>query len=395
MNPRNVFLFARAFAAVIVFAVAALAKAPAGATDKQDSIDRLIQQLGSDDFEAREEASRKLADCDDALPKLRAAAKSEDAEVVWRAKRLVQGITRRLRDKALKELFADLNVEGIDRFIDRMVTEKDYATPQRWELAYKFAQEAAARASKLSGRQFDAPTLNLPKMDIMKQCPEFRSNDMKLQVEGIYPAGKILRQCLVVSSGDCPVTECLDNCVVFVNGDMEGCGVIRDSIVFCNGNLGNVTCVRRSMIFCTGKLGASCTHDNSVFDVLAISGVTSAKDNVYINLNAIQVVSNERNQFIQTDAGPLRLFTLFDPAMMGIELAAADGGSRVASVRAGTPFAKAGFQKGDLILRVDKTTDGSLEAIRKYLRRRVAGDEALFKVRRGDKVLELKVQFPD
>ncbi len=63
-------------------------KAPAKPTKEQ--IARLIAQLGNDDFEAREEATKKLWEAGDvAEPALQEAAKSDDAEVSRRAKDLL------------------------------------------------------------------------------------------------------------------------------------------------------------------------------------------------------------------------------------------------------------------------------------------------------------------
>ena len=70
---------------------------------------------------------------DDALAKLRQAAKTDDPEVRRRAEQLVELITKRLGDKAVQELLTEVNKEGVDRFIDRMATAKDYATAERWD----------------------------------------------------------------------------------------------------------------------------------------------------------------------------------------------------------------------------------------------------------------------
>lgn len=394
MGTRKILLFAPAL--VVLICAMVPAQGPAPATDKKNDIDRLIQQLGSDDFEVREEATHKLAGHDDALAKLRQAAKTDDPEVRRRAEQLVELITKRLGDKAVQELLAEVNEEGVDRFIDRMATEKDYATAERWAVAYKLAGAAAARASKLSGRQCDAPTLDLSNMPTLTECPRVACNGSKVCINGLDRDVTSLSGSLVVSSGSLQHFTGVDHCVLLVNGDMKGCTVVTNSVVFCNGNLGYITSVRNSIILCTGEFKGSTGADGNLFDVHKMGRHTSAHDNVYINLNEVQGAKPaDRNQFIQTKEGPLRLFTLFDTAMMGIELTAADGGAKVASVRDGSPFAKAGFRKGDLVLQVGKESDASVEAVRKYLRRRAAGDEAVFKVRRGDKDVELTVQVPD
>lgn len=396
MNTRRTLLFAPAFAAALFCAAVALAEAPAAPPEKQDEIDRLIKQLDSNDFEIREDATHKLAANDDALPKLREAAKSTDPEVQGRAQRLVEIITKRLGDKAIQELLTEVNKEGIDRFIDRMATAKDYATPERWEVAYKLAEAAAARASKLGGRSFEAPRLELSAMPMLPEFPRVGCGRCKVRLSGLDHNITSLGGCLVVSEGSLQHITSVDSCVLLVNGDMEGCTGVSNCVIFCNGNLGYITGVNDSIILCTGEFKGSTVADHSFFHVQKMGRHTSAHDNVYVNVKEVKGAKPaDRNQFIQTEEGPLGLFSLFEPAMMGVELAAADGGCKVASVRDGTPFAKAGFLKGDLVLGMDKEPELSTEVIRKYLRRRPPGDEVVFKVRRGDKVVETKVKITD
>src|ERR671931_2307711 len=72
---------------------------PVPAADKTDAarITKLVEQLGSGDFEEREKASKELDDIGaPALEALRKAAASEDAEVRHRAQDLVRKIERRI-----------------------------------------------------------------------------------------------------------------------------------------------------------------------------------------------------------------------------------------------------------------------------------------------------------
>ncbi|MCE9528712.1 MAG: hypothetical protein K8R36_21920 [Planctomycetales bacterium] len=61
---------------------------------KDDPVAPLIQQLGNDDFKKREEAEERLVELGfPAIEALRAATKSDDSEVVFRAKRALKRIT--------------------------------------------------------------------------------------------------------------------------------------------------------------------------------------------------------------------------------------------------------------------------------------------------------------
>src|SRR5262245_14937573 len=80
------------FLLLAVLAAGLLAALPTTAAEKVDSnrIGKLIEQLGSGDFAERERASQALdAIGADAMDALRAATKSDDAEVRRRAEDLV------------------------------------------------------------------------------------------------------------------------------------------------------------------------------------------------------------------------------------------------------------------------------------------------------------------
>jgi hypothetical protein len=395
MTRRKAFLFAPAF--VVLVCAAVQAQAPAAPPDKKHDIDRLIQQLGSDDFEVREEATRKLADRDDALPKLREAMKSGDREVQLRAERLAARIARRLENRRLPELVAGVNKVGLDRFIDQMATRKDFATSARWELAYQLARAAVMRASKVGGKEFSLPELDLSTMTTLTECPPSGPTKAKvLLANGDRGDGEAVEGCLLISSG--PLAEQLvavDGSVLFVNGDVKGCGSVNESVIFCNGEIGYINEVRNSIVIATGGFAGSTGAKGCFFQVQSVGGHTSSRDNVYVNLKEVAAKTSAGNQFVQTEEGPLQMFQLFNPASMGLQTSSADGWAKVDGVGDGTPFARAGFLKGDLVLGLDKGPFGSPELFRRFLRRRGAGDEAVFKVQRGDKVVDLKVQFTD
>lgn len=89
---------ASAFVALVLLGCSAtlglFAQDPTNTLDKA-RIDRLVQDLGSDSADIRETATRELRNLGSAvLPQLREAAKSPDAEVAYRAERLVEEIQR-------------------------------------------------------------------------------------------------------------------------------------------------------------------------------------------------------------------------------------------------------------------------------------------------------------
>ena len=89
---------------------------------------------------------------------------------------------------------------------------------------------------------------------------------------------------------------------------------------------------------------------------------------------------------------PLGFIKFFDPSQAGISVEGAKGGVAIKQVAPDKPFARAGLRSGDVPLAIDGTVVPSPESFRRLLRRKLAvGKDAAFKVRRGEKTLEIRV----
>src|SRR5262245_61500856 len=77
---------------------------PAG--DRKADIKQWIVQLASRDFRVREAAQRRLLDREDAIPALRQALSSSDAEVRRRVTEVLDGFARKTAQRALDRLVA-------------------------------------------------------------------------------------------------------------------------------------------------------------------------------------------------------------------------------------------------------------------------------------------------
>jgi hypothetical protein len=85
------------------------------------ALTRLIEQLGSNQFEERERATRQLMQLDTIPVELRAAGKSPDLEVRRRATRIIATIQKGRAGRALQEA-ANLAKEGrVDEVVERAV----------------------------------------------------------------------------------------------------------------------------------------------------------------------------------------------------------------------------------------------------------------------------------
>jgi uncharacterized protein (TIGR03067 family) len=85
-------------------------------TESEKEVKRWIDQLGSERFQDREEATRKLLKLGkSALPKLKEALKSTDAEVRHRAQRLIDGILVPDLEKELARLRGTWRLVSLER----------------------------------------------------------------------------------------------------------------------------------------------------------------------------------------------------------------------------------------------------------------------------------------
>jgi serine protease Do len=75
---------------------------------------------------------------------------------------------------------------------------------------------------------------------------------------------------------------------------------------------------------------------------------------------------------------------------LGVELETADGRPRITNVMDGTPAAKVGLRKNDLVLALNGTDMKDMDQFRNEIGKHKPGDEVTLKVRRGDVELELK-----
>jgi putative serine protease PepD len=79
-------------------------------------------------------------------------------------------------------------------------------------------------------------------------------------------------------------------------------------------------------------------------------------------------------------------------AYLGVQITtAAGGGARVATVRAGTPAAKAGLKAGDVITKVDGTSIGSSDELQQAIDSLKPGDRVTLAIRRGGQTRTVQV----
>jgi hypothetical protein len=127
------------------------------------------------------------------------------------------------------------------------------------------------------------------------------------------------------------------------------------SVVFVDGNL-NVEVIGNSVVFCTGTVRSG-GIDNSVI----FAGGTIECDGRF---------QTGANFLHPKDTTVMPSFRRFQPAQMGTEIQIVKDQVQLVSVRADTPFGKAGGRAGDRVLSVNGEAVGSTDHLNRLLRRR-------------------------
>jgi hypothetical protein len=382
--------------------VVAVLPLPVSAADKEDSageIEKLVRQLGDQSFDRREEASRQLRGREDAIPALRKAAKSGDAEVARRAAELLDLYARKDFER-LKALAKDGRVdEAVENLVRRKKWDDERAC---WQVMAELAGVLCEREKKAFGwasvpdngtnpgrdfRRFEAarPSRKPPWMiSEVGSIPERREQtdgflirveemttgrnmnwgDSFLAVRGevridqfscstLFAGSSVRGKCafasLIVCDGDCSLKDGAQDSLIIARGDVRLGGMVR---------------------FCHIVSGGKVHYDRPA------------------NVEKTEAKENEPNL--------LGFVKFFDPTKIGIKVESAEGVVRVKEAEKGKAFAAAGLRADDLISSLGGDAVKDADQFRRLLRAKLAVEgETTFKVRRGDKVLEVPVKHKD
>ncbi len=110
----------------IGFVLSASADEPKKTPASDEAVASLIAQLGSPDFDKREEATRKLGEMPEALSALRRTAETEkQPEVAQRARSILPALTKRIGADKLKRLPFYTKHRQFDRMVELMVAWRE------------------------------------------------------------------------------------------------------------------------------------------------------------------------------------------------------------------------------------------------------------------------------
>ncbi|HEV3144910.1 MAG TPA: PDZ domain-containing protein [Gemmataceae bacterium] len=364
-----------------------------------EMIARWVEQLGDKSFRTREDATRTLVDCEQAVPFVaRAAGTSTNPEIRRRGAAIMVRFNERAWSRFQKEFPTLLQQHELDRLVDGMVFWRE-------RLNKRCRDEIALLADDVmqpivTGRLKKKPAINLrPDFLLVNKRDSFDIADSTIplaerQLKGrrapLWDVGSCqqvfaisrqiaadgsLRSCIFVSRDSARfgnLVECCalsnssaqvamtDEAFLFVDGDLVAEG-IGDSIVFCTGK---VTILNggayRSIVIAKGKITTRQPNGDGI------------------------LLSNDTKSF-----GILRLY---EPARMGIEVAADAERVSITRVLPDTQLRSAGVKVGDRIVAVGDDKVSSLAEMTKFLRRKSVEFLPFFiTVERDGKTLELVV----
>lgn len=365
----------------------------------EEEIDKLISQLGDDQFKVREEATRQLISMRQrALLALRKAANAEDLEVRLRARLIIERIQRLQASEQVASIVARAKRGEMDQFIDQIVERRTVADDACWEAVLGLARQMAESATQVSGKAFSVPRHDFLKGAVITDLLSEKSNlSGKRVLTDDLRAASYIHSSLVICRGPLETKEYyLYASIIFTNGPIKVGGYIRNSIIFCNGDIRVSGYIWGSVIVATGEVYVDGYIHESLLEVKAahIRHGYSSKS-IYLNLKTIDTDSSREDRTIPTEVGPLRLFRFFDPVQVGLDVTVDMTGARLVKVHAGSVFANAGFQKNDLIIALDGHNVKSLVEFKSLLRRYAMGDAVDITFSRSEKKLKRVVLFSE
>jgi hypothetical protein len=388
--------------AAVVCLTAALSLAPTGrhclaeepAGGKPD-IDDLITRLGSESFEAREVATRRLMEREDAIPALRGAIKSRDPEVARRAREILESLARREKERAFAALADAAKRGAVDQAVERLVRR------EKWDDEVACWRVMASLGNKLtdleretykkaspwttSGRMGEQLFPTYVKLFRLKttgagSAPALWERRLVLRAEEILEGGNI-EVSLFAVSGSIKVRG-LQNCAIFAGGSVDVGGMTLNSLIVCDGDF-TARQLTSSLVIARGTIRC---EDYASGSRLISCGKVEFKHPERIHGSTV----------VEKEAKPLGLVTFFDPAEVGIKVESAEGGVRVKEAAKEKPFAAAGLVAGDVVTALDGDAVKDAEGFRRLLRAKLALEgTTTFKVRRDQKTLEIPVPHKD
>ncbi|MCI0701574.1 MAG: PDZ domain-containing protein [Planctomycetia bacterium] len=395
-------------------------------------IEELVRRLGSEDYQEREDATKKLASLN--LPEpplvLLRALESPSPEVRLRADEAIRAIRVRATNSMLKTGRAFASKGRIDLLVAATASWKLNAEDDRlWQPALDLASMVVKKAEFAWWPPAACPN-GFGSVAGFRESfhPRFIRSDQPHQHEKLrragdpqsyYPSGIMtpgvssplgLVDNIIVSRGDVGPVARIDYSVVYANGDVTVVGYLANTILICDGDVTIEDHISNALVVARGNIraGSFATGSTLVVGGTIKCGLPNPAEKKVANVGKENLgpppikgmfVGRADKRFAnvieEKQTNPLGFITFFELSRIGLEVKVADGAVKVAAIAAGKPSEKAGVKVGDIILEVNGKKPTDAESLRRLLRDALAIADATVKLQRGDKTETLKVALPE
>jgi hypothetical protein len=363
---------------------------------KKWSVEELIKRLGSDSFEERETAIRLLTKRKEAVPALRQALQSPDAQIKRSARDILKEIA--------KAEWAALAKNGqVDLLVERLVhLPEDDDEDIGWQTTLNLVSKLLDLEEKKYGNTgFEVndkvPFLNTERVD--KVAKYFRPAVLDLvKYEHAYQPKRLSgRQILIpknnggglIRAEKVTIEEAIGCNLIVSTGPVRAAlaptalgGALSRSIILAGGNVA-VDHAYASVIVCDGDLTIQKGLDNCL---IVARGHVKADDLpfgisncVIMTASTVKLPKQEigGSAIKEKVANALGIVNFFELTQVGIEVTAAEGGVEVKHVTPNGALARAGLRANDRVSAVDDVNIDGPESLRRVLRRKFALSEPM------------------
>jgi hypothetical protein len=363
----------------------------------QREIQQLIRDLASEAFDVRETAMRRLMERKDAVSALREAQRSSDAEVARRAARILDVLAEKAKKRAFARLDRMAKEGAVDLAIEQFVQRHNWDNETAcWQAFAELGGSLADIEKRLYEKSSLPVSDGTPAWDfrryVEKQKPEFATGGR------LGPRQMPLINRVVIRAEEIDRDINLYDSLVAVSERVQARRVSR-SVILAGGPI-HVTASESSLFVCDGPFEEKSDLKNCLVvasgDVFCSKSLTNCR--IITGGKLILGEGGHATNCVvkESEENPLGFVKFFDPALVGIKVEKDDSGVKVKDAPKSKPFGTAGLRSGDIILALDGKEPSDPETFRRLLRRRlVADEEMVFRVRRGNESLEIKVWVSD
>jgi hypothetical protein len=366
----------------------------------EKKIDELIRNLGDEDFQTRESATKQLLDLPRSVAKLRRMVHSQDREIARRAGEILLHFATNDDKKARGRLEKLLKNGELDEAIELLTGRAGWKDEAQ---AWNYVTRAMEEFVKKSEKEFGTPMV--PSRNAIVPIPlgdfdTFAKATKKvefLKTRRLEAASDEGRPGAVVRSDDLEVSLTGGSCLLAASRSLRSRFEVFDSVLLVGGNA-KIARQRSSVVVCDGDLEIQSASDCLILAHGDVHAVSLNNCRVITTKKLVKAIEGSKfpdTKVKENQATPLSFIKWFDPKKVGIVVEAVeDGFPRVKEVVGDSYFAKAGIKAGDQILALDVDKITSTDIFRRQLRARVIEDtDILVRVRRDKKELDLLVHF--